>query len=239
MTDQIDSKRHIGNDLVVIVFWEGAGAFDASQLVTQMSHVFLVVQRVPSLSASVSAVPRYHVGVICKGGVAPFEPFLPVGGLFDGDTAFRDWLCMKIINGERAVFQTPMFRKKLLDTRRNHLDRLVAETASLLGSLERLSPPIDLSSLPTTGLELQCKALITFKAPVPTQLSFKKGDKITVYHQYSIEWWNGATANQRGDFPAAKVAVIKSSEGAEAEAVARKVTTRVKSGFFDGVGRSE
>lgn len=43
---QVEKKRHIGNDVVVIVFLEGNAPFDPDSIKSVFNHVFIVVQRV-------------------------------------------------------------------------------------------------------------------------------------------------------------------------------------------------
>ena len=213
---KLDRKRHIGNDLVVIIFWEGPGSFDASQLVTQMCHVFIVIEKVPSLSAEdgqgSSALPRYRVAVVCRSGVQPFAPFLPLPGVFDADDSFRDWLFMKLINGERATFQAKTFLTKTITARKVLLDKLWGEAMEEMVDPPEFSPPLLFSRMVAREPLIRVKATSLFAGVTSAQLSFKKGEEIVVYCKLSAEWWNGGIGNRRGDFPCTKVALVEKKE---------------------------
>ena len=43
---QVEKKRHLGNDVVLIVFKEGDQLFDPSQIRSEFNHIFIVVQKV-------------------------------------------------------------------------------------------------------------------------------------------------------------------------------------------------
>ncbi len=202
---KLDRKRHIGNDLVVIIYWEGPGSFDASKLVTQMCHVFIVFERVPSLPGS--SVPRYRVGVVCRSGVQPFKPYLPSPAEFDADEKLRTWLFMKIINGERATFQAKTFLTKTSTARKTLLDKIARETLAILGpdAASFTAPNFTMSRMVMREPMTRFKASAAFQGVAPSHLSFKKGDEIILYCRPSAEWWNGGIGGKRGDFPQSKV----------------------------------
>ena len=134
---KLDRKRHIGNDLVVIIFWEGPGSFDPSQLVTQMCHVFIVVERVEGEEEL-----QYRVAVVCKSGVDPFPPFVPIPAIFTANASFHEWLITKIINAERAAFQAKTFLIKTRTARRLTLDKLFQESSEQLTDNAEYSDPL-------------------------------------------------------------------------------------------------
>lgn len=69
----MERKRHLGNDVVVVVFREpGKEAFDVSMIHSQFNCVFIVVS--PHGSGG------YRVGVTCKAGIPFFGPRIPRGG---------------------------------------------------------------------------------------------------------------------------------------------------------------
>ena len=43
---QVERKRHLGNDVVILVFKEGDQKFDPSSFYSEFNHVFIVVQKV-------------------------------------------------------------------------------------------------------------------------------------------------------------------------------------------------
>ena len=58
----LDRKRHIGNDVVMIVFKEGRTAFNPSVVLSRFNHVFLVVE--PKPGSETDADPSYMC-VLC------------------------------------------------------------------------------------------------------------------------------------------------------------------------------
>ncbi len=120
----LERKRHLGNDVVIIVFWEGEGEFDPTVVKSQFNHVFIVVAVDASSIPELSKI-RYRVTVTCKTGVPRWEPFLPSPAVFDRDEALRQWLLYKCVNGERAAMHAPVFRTKLIKTNTSYLKNLV------------------------------------------------------------------------------------------------------------------
>eukprot|EP01105_Mastigella_eilhardi_P002156 TRINITY_DN1257_c0_g1_i2.p1 TRINITY_DN1257_c0_g1~~TRINITY_DN1257_c0_g1_i2.p1 ORF type:complete len:856 (-),score=207.59 TRINITY_DN1257_c0_g1_i2:78-2291(-) len=125
---KIERKRHIGNDVVTIVFKEQSGPddlFSPAIITSHFNHCFFVVSPASSTlsttptsaeapaAASATAERRtfYRLSVVNKVGVSPYHPFLPVPGVFGKTSQFRDLLLLKMINAERtAVVESPEFR---------------------------------------------------------------------------------------------------------------------------------
>ena len=115
---QLERKRHLGNDVVIVVFREpGSKPFDVSQFRSQFNHVFVVV--------SVHGAKGYRVGVTSKPGVPFFGPRMPAGGVFAQSPEFADWLLTKLINSERAAMHAKDFQGKLLKTHTAQLNAIV------------------------------------------------------------------------------------------------------------------
>ncbi len=118
---KLERKRHIGNDIVIVIFKEGNTPFDPTQLHTQFNHIFIVVEEVPGPEL------RYRVEVTTKPDVPCFPPRLPQEPLFEAtDSRLREWLLLKIVNGERAaMLKAKDFRVKMKNTRRALLNNIV------------------------------------------------------------------------------------------------------------------
>merc|ERR1712137_635332 len=67
-TQQLERKRHLGNDVVVIIFKEGDDKFDPSCLHSEFNHVFFIIQRVPP-SEEIDGEPTFRVEVAHKGDI--------------------------------------------------------------------------------------------------------------------------------------------------------------------------
>ncbi|KFB52830.1 AGAP002573-PA-like protein [Anopheles sinensis] len=105
---QVERKRHIGNDIVNIVFIDEGSSGEETEFIpnnvkSQFTHVFAVVTKRGT---------RYRLAVYCDETVPPFGPTLPNPPEFEDPAVFRDFLLVKLINGEKATFQTPTFARK-------------------------------------------------------------------------------------------------------------------------------
>ncbi|ELP91369.1 rap GTPase-activating protein, putative [Entamoeba invadens IP1] len=122
----LDKKRHIGNDVVVIIFKESNGKkddeIDLNSFVTQFNHVFIIVT--PTI---VKGSPFYKVCVCCKSAVQAFLPRFPPEKLFKRDEVFKEWLLCKAINGERSSIESPQFIKSQRIARKGLLEVIINE----------------------------------------------------------------------------------------------------------------
>eukprot|EP01116_Phalansterium_solitarium_P022014 TRINITY_DN7108_c0_g1_i1.p1 TRINITY_DN7108_c0_g1~~TRINITY_DN7108_c0_g1_i1.p1 ORF type:complete len:995 (-),score=257.85 TRINITY_DN7108_c0_g1_i1:255-3167(-) len=119
---QVERKRHIGNDVVVVVFTESRDPFDPLVLTSHFNHVFVVVR--PHWSSLLGRY-RFRVGVATKPGVKKTGPHLPLPAVFEANAQFRDFFLTKLVNLERAAMRAPDFKGKMQRTRRQLLTELV------------------------------------------------------------------------------------------------------------------
>jgi len=117
---QIQRKRHLGNDMVVIVFHDGNTPFSPHTITSKYIQVFIIVRVIDRDLEK----PKYKVSVIRRGGVPDFEPALPNPPIFTHDH-FREFLLQKLVNAVRASFESPQFKRQLCRTRRLMLQSLV------------------------------------------------------------------------------------------------------------------
>ena len=116
---QLERKRHVGNDVVNVVFVEGDAPMPTGLITSHFTYVFVCVRREPD--------GRFRVGVCAKEGVRPFGPPLPDPPLFDAGQPFADWLAAKLVNAERASMYARTFATKMSRTRTALLGHLVGE----------------------------------------------------------------------------------------------------------------
>lgn len=110
---QIERKKHLGNDVVIIVFQdEGAPPFQPAQMKSYFNHVFIVIRAV-----TVNGVTKYTMATASKDGVLVHSPPLPEPTLFDLNADFRRFLYTKLVNSERSSYEAPNFSKALCRTR--------------------------------------------------------------------------------------------------------------------------
>ncbi|XP_061787793.1 GTPase-activating Rap/Ran-GAP domain-like protein 3 isoform X6 [Nerophis lumbriciformis] len=114
---QVERKRHIGNDIVTIVFQEGdeaSSSFKPSMIRSHFTHIFALI-RYNSQNDS------YRLKIFSEESVPLFGPPLPSPPVFTDHHEFRDFLLVKLINGEKATLETPTFAQK----RQRTLDMLI------------------------------------------------------------------------------------------------------------------
>ncbi|KAE8749235.1 hypothetical protein FOCC_FOCC004142, partial [Frankliniella occidentalis] len=119
----VERKRHIGNDIVNIVFLDGGPSqmchFNPSFIKSQFTHVFALVTHDEEADA-------WRLAVYSEESVPLFGPSLPCPPVFVNDDDFREFLLVKMINGEKAAFNTPTFSQK----RERTLDMLIKDLHS-------------------------------------------------------------------------------------------------------------
>ncbi|KAJ8672830.1 hypothetical protein QAD02_004090 [Eretmocerus hayati] len=110
---QLERKRHIGNDIVNIIYTDDPNlldTFNPNCIRSQFTHVFAVVT---------SDGDGWRIAIYCDESVPLFGPSLPCPPVFEDANHFREFLLVKLINGEKATFDTPTFsqkRERTLDT---------------------------------------------------------------------------------------------------------------------------
>eukprot|EP00324_Dicrateria_rotunda_P005126 CAMPEP_0206169600 /NCGR_PEP_ID=MMETSP1474-20131121/36223_1 /ASSEMBLY_ACC=CAM_ASM_001110 /TAXON_ID=97495 /ORGANISM="Imantonia sp., Strain RCC918" /LENGTH=539 /DNA_ID=CAMNT_0053575749 /DNA_START=20 /DNA_END=1636 /DNA_ORIENTATION=+ len=111
---QVERKRHLGNDVVVIVYKEGDTPFDPTIIRSHFNQIFLVVQKyeIPNSHST-----YYRLSVVSKDTISPFPPYLPDPPIFKKNKALRNYIISKLINGERRNYQSEDFARRLVRAR--------------------------------------------------------------------------------------------------------------------------
>ncbi|MEQ2304542.1 hypothetical protein AMECASPLE_028137, partial [Ameca splendens] len=114
-------KRHIGNDIVTIVFQEpGALPFTPKSIRSHFQHVFIIIQvHEPGTDHT-----YYRVAVTRSKDIPLFGPLFPKGACFPRSPAFRDFLLAKVVNAENAAEKSEKFRSMATRTRQEYLKDL-------------------------------------------------------------------------------------------------------------------
>ncbi|XP_026543532.1 signal-induced proliferation-associated 1-like protein 3 [Notechis scutatus] len=129
---QLLRKRHIGNDIVTIIFQEpGALPFTPQNVRSHFQHVFVIVCAQSPCTESV----RYSVAVTRSKDVPPFGPAIPSLATFHKSDVFRDFLLAKVINAENAAHKSDKFHAMATRTRHEYLKDLAENSIT--------STPID------------------------------------------------------------------------------------------------
>ncbi|CAB1330864.1 unnamed protein product [Coregonus sp. 'balchen'] len=115
---QLLRKRHIGNDIVTIVFQEpGALPFTPKTIFSHFQHVFIIVRVYSPCSDNTC----YSVAVTRSRDVPSFGPPIPKGVTFPKSSVFRDFLLAKVINAENAAHKSEKFGAMATRTRQEYL----------------------------------------------------------------------------------------------------------------------
>ncbi|XP_053488423.1 signal-induced proliferation-associated 1-like protein 1 isoform X2 [Ictalurus furcatus] len=115
---QLLRKRHIGNDIVTIVFQEpGAHPFTPKHIRSHFQHVFIIVR----VHNPCSDNTCYSVAVSRSSDVPSFGPPIPKEVTLPKSTVFREFLLTKVINAENAAHKSSKFGAMATRTRQEYL----------------------------------------------------------------------------------------------------------------------
>ncbi|KAF3419874.1 hypothetical protein E2986_11511 [Frieseomelitta varia] len=132
-SQQLQRKRHIGNDIVAIIFQEEPTPFSPDMIASHFLHAFIVVQVVDPCTPNT----RYKVSITARNDVPWFGPALPTPAVFLRGVDFKEFLLTKLVNAENAAYKAEKFSKLELRTRSALLESLTEElqtkTADFLG----------------------------------------------------------------------------------------------------------
>nr|XP_020459869.1 rap1 GTPase-activating protein 1-like isoform X11 [Monopterus albus] len=122
-SQQLQRKRHIGNDIVAIVFQEANTPFVPDMIQSNFLHAYVVVQVENACTNKVT----YKVSVTARDDVPFFGPALPDPAIFKKGPEFREFLFTKLINAEYACCKAEKFAKLEERTRSALLETLYEE----------------------------------------------------------------------------------------------------------------
>ncbi|XP_072333874.1 rap1 GTPase-activating protein 1 isoform X10 [Scyliorhinus torazame] len=120
---QLQRKRHIGNDIVAIVFQDENTPFVPDMIASNFLHAYIVVQ----VESSCSNNTVYKVSVTARDDVPFFGPALPDPAIFKKGPEFQEFLLTKLINAEYACYKAEKFAKLEERTRSALLETLYEE----------------------------------------------------------------------------------------------------------------
>ncbi|KAJ8329472.1 hypothetical protein QVD99_005582 [Batrachochytrium dendrobatidis] len=139
---QIERKRHIGNDIINIMYLEDDAQFDPRAIRSQFTHIFVVIKQeknLPALNKSSDLENNdtgYRVSITSNADVLRFGPSLPEPSVFVDMNEMREFLFCKLINGENSAYKAPKFAKPHQRTYRTLFDDIIEE---FYGSVSRRS----------------------------------------------------------------------------------------------------
>ncbi|XP_069466463.1 rap1 GTPase-activating protein 1 isoform X2 [Ambystoma mexicanum] len=120
---QLQRKRHIGNDIVAIVFQDENTPFVPDMIASNFLHAYIVVQ----LESTSDSNTLYKVSVTARDDVPFFGPALPDPAIFRKGPEFHEFLLTKLINAEYACYKAEKFAKLEERTRTALLETLYEE----------------------------------------------------------------------------------------------------------------
>ncbi|XP_040017507.2 signal-induced proliferation-associated 1-like protein 3 isoform X2 [Gasterosteus aculeatus] len=165
---QLLRKRHIGNDIVTIIFQEpGAMPFTPQNIRSHFQHVFVIVR----VHNPCSEGTWYSVAVTRMKDVPPFGPPIPSGVAFRDPETFRNFLLAKVINAETAAHKSEKFHTMATRTRQEYLRDLAEnyvsstplDTAGKLNNLISLASKKRERSKAREGAELGAAGAIAWR----------------------------------------------------------------------------
>jgi RAP1 GTPase activating protein 1 len=114
---RIERKRHIGNDICMIVFVEEDAVFDPSVVKSNFVHVIAAVKVVNAQKKKSNV--RYELTIYSKASVTPVHPWLP-SAPFHHDSSFSRALltkcmCLLVVGGWWLVCVCVVLRCWLID----------------------------------------------------------------------------------------------------------------------------
>ena len=122
-SQQLERKRHLGNDVVLIIFLDTEDAsfkWDPEIMCSQVNQVFVLVR--PCMTQKGKG---YYINIVNKKGVPPYQPFLSSPPVLFEDQDCKQFFLLKIINAERAAMCAPVYRNKLRRSRRQMLQNII------------------------------------------------------------------------------------------------------------------
>ncbi|XP_049439589.1 rap1 GTPase-activating protein 2 isoform X1 [Epinephelus fuscoguttatus] len=125
---QLQRKRHIGNDIVALVYQDGQTPFLSDIIKSHFLHCFLVVRRIQDPEET--GETAYQVSVTAREDVPNFGPVLPDPPIFRDRSLLREFLLTKLINAEISCYKAERFSRLELRTRSSLLESLQAELST-------------------------------------------------------------------------------------------------------------
>nr|XP_009857983.1 signal-induced proliferation-associated 1-like protein 1 isoform X3 [Ciona intestinalis] len=127
---QLLRKRHIGNDIVTIIFQEpGSQPFNPKFIRSHFQHVFIIVRVYQPCTKDTC----YRIAVTRARNIPRFGPPIPEDSMFPNTSTFREFLLTKLINGENTAHSAGKFKSLAMNTRQEYLRDLATTNLTQSG----------------------------------------------------------------------------------------------------------
>ncbi|KAK1795491.1 hypothetical protein P4O66_010661, partial [Electrophorus voltai] len=138
-TQQLQRKRHIGNDIVAVVYQEGHAPFICDVISSHFLHCFIAVRKVKQEKGADKTDGRgegsFQVSVTAREDVPPFGPPLPSPPIFTEGSVLREFLLTKLINAEISCYKAERF------SRLERAIRVRSHSFDTLGAVKKTGAP--------------------------------------------------------------------------------------------------
>ncbi|XP_013379547.1 rap1 GTPase-activating protein 1-like isoform X3 [Lingula anatina] len=179
---QLQRKRHIGNDIVSIVFQDENTPFVPDMIASHFLHTFIVIQPINANTENVA----YKVSVTARDDVPFFGPTLPSPAVIVKGPEFREFLLTKLINAENSCYKAQTFAKLNDRTRAALLETLYqdllrkntsllsypingkTESSRLVETFKKLTGRVRTQTIDTSSLQASRKSVLAPPSPLAT-----------------------------------------------------------------------
>ncbi|KAM4637136.1 rap1 GTPase-activating protein 1-like [Discoglossus pictus] len=173
---QLQRKRHIGNDIVSLVYQDDGAVFSPDIITSHFLHCYVAVQPFQSPRGEM----LYKVSITARDDVPIFGPALPNPAVFRKDSQFRDFLLTKLINAEVSCYRAERFSKLQERTRSALIDSLYEElflhSQRVLGTMDE-SASEKLESTGSSFLENFKTFSLSLRSPQRSREALSRGGR--------------------------------------------------------------
>ncbi|KAI8890564.1 hypothetical protein K501DRAFT_168533, partial [Backusella circina FSU 941] len=154
---QIQRKRHIGNDIVCIVFVEGRQPFNPAAIKSQFLHVFIIVHQEKWKDQDIWSIYKcmYRVEVVRVQEVPEFGPPLPEIAIFDTKEKLSHFILAKLVNAEYAALKSLKFTMPMARARDGIINSIIERGGSKILVKHSKSPSSSSSTISSKSLKYQ------------------------------------------------------------------------------------
>lgn len=145
---QLERKRHIGNDRVAIVFQEENTPFSPTMINSKLIQVYLIIQPVNQVKTETNFIKRYKISIVSRNGAPYFGPYLYKPYVFVKDENLKKFIYEKLINAEYASLKLfHSFNEQIIKPNLQRICDKLIDLTQIFNSFKRnelISPSLSL-----------------------------------------------------------------------------------------------